>query len=368
MEFTSLNRVRARELGVRIGRMEPGRLNAITDVEGVGVGHTTLISGDPPLKIGEGPIRTGVTAIVPHQGNIYLDKVVAAVDPSNAHGKATAFTQIECMGVIETPIMLTDTLNTWLVADNVLDYLSERYEVTPRSLNPVVGETNGGFLNDSFGRYVKKEHVFAAIDQARSAEGMGVVEEGNVGAGTPMTGYGFKGGIGTSSRVCEKFTVGVLVQLNCGRRNDLRIDGVPVGRELKMPPPEGRELGNSIMMIVATDLALTSRQLWKISKRAILGLARTGSYQAVSSGDFVIAFTTGKVTPESQLKRDYTANIALGGGDKYLDDVFRATADSTEEAIINALFKAETMIGSHGVRYALPLDQVEEIMKRHKSL
>ena len=363
-----MKRVRARELGVKIGLMEPGRLNAITDVKGVGVGHTTLIYGDPPLKIGEGPIRTGVTAIVPHQGNIYLDKVVAAVDPSNAHGKACGFPQIECMGVIETPIMLTDTLNTWLVADAVLDYFKERHGMMPRSLNPVVGETNGGFLNDSFGRHVKKEHVFAAIDRARSTKGRGIVEEGNVGGGTPMTGYGFKGGIGTSSRVCGNFTVGGLVQLNCGRREDLRIDGVPVGREVEMPPPEGIEPGNSIMMIVATDLVLTSRQLWKVAKRAIIGLARTGSYQGVSSGDFVIAFTTGKVTPESHLERDYTGNIALGGGEKYLDDVFRATADATEEAIINALFKAETMVGSYGIRHALPLDQVEEIMKRHKRL
>ena len=368
MECIGLRRVRARELGVRIGQMETGRLNAITDVEGVGVGHTTLIHGDPPLKIGEGPIRTGVTAIVPHQGNVYLDKVVAAVDLSNAHGKATGFPQIECMGVIETPIMLTDTLNTWLVADAILDYFRERYDTTPRSLNPVVGETNGGFLNDSFGRHVRKKHVFEAIDKARSADGRGPVEEGNVGGGTPMTGYGFKGGIGTSSRVCGNFTVGALVQLNCGRREDLRIDGVPVGREVKMPPQEGREPGNSIMMIVATDLALTSRQLWKVAKRAVLGLARTGSYQGVSSGDFVIAFSTGKVSPDNPIEKDYTGNIALGGGERFLDGVFRATADSTEEAIINALFKAETMVGSHGTRYALPLDQVEEIMKKYKRL
>ena len=361
-------RIRAREMGIKIGRLNTGRFNAITDVEGVGVGHTTLIYGDPPLKIGEGPVRTGVTAIVPHQGDIFLNKVVAAVDPSNAHGKATGFPQIECMGVIETPIMLTDTLNTWLVADAVLDYFREHYDTTPRSLNPIVGETNGGFLNDSFGRHVRKEHVFDAIDKARSPEGMGPVEEGSVGGGTPMTGYGLKGGIGSSSRVCEYFTVGALVQLNCGKREDLMIDGVPVGRELDMSPPEGTEPGNSIMMIVATDLILTSRQLWKVAKRAILGLARTGSYQGVSSGDFVIAFTTGKVEPREIIIRDYTGNIAQGGVERFLDDVFRATADATEEAIINALFKAETMVGSYGTRHALPLDQVEEIMKRYNRL
>ena len=362
-------RIRAREMGIKIGKMKPGNFNAITDVEGVGVGQVTLIYGYPPLKVGEGPVRTGVTAIVPHQGNVYLNKVVAAVDPSNAHGKATGFPQIECMGVIETPIMLTDTLNTWLVADAVLDYFRECYDMMPRSLNPVVGETNGGFLNDSFGRHVRKEHVFEAIDKARSPEGRGPVEEGNVGGGTPMTGYGLKGGIGSSSRVCKNFTVGALVQLNCGKRDDLMIDGVPVGRELDMPPPEGRKPGNSIMMIVATDLVLTSRQLWKVAKRAILGLARTGSYQGVSSGDFVIAFTTGKVQPpEMPIEMDYTGNILQGGAEKFLDDVFRATADATEEAIINALFKAETMVGSYGTRYALPLNQVKEIMKRYNRL
>jgi len=363
-----MKRIRAQEMGIRIGRLNTGRLNAITDVKGVGVGSTTLIQGDPPLKIGEGPVRTGVTAIVPHQGNMYIDKVVAAVDPSNAHGKATGLAQIECMGVIETPILLTETLNTWLVADAVLDYFRERYDMTPRSLNPVVGETNGGFLNDSFGRHVRKKHVFEAIDKARSSEGRGPVEEGNVGGGTPMTGYGFKGGIGSSSRVCQNFTVGSLVQLNCGRREDLIINGVPVGREIEMPQSDVRELGNSIMMIVATDLALTSRQLWKVAKRAVLGLARTGSYQGVSSGDFVIAFSTGKVSPENPIEEDYTGNIALGGGERFLNDVFRATADSTEEAIINALFKAETMEGSHGTRYALPLDQVENLMKKYKRL
>lgn len=359
-------RLRAREIGIEFGFMETGRLNAITDIEGVGVGHATLIHGDGPLKVGEGPVRTGVTAIVPHQGNPYEEKVTGAVEVFNAYGKSTGLHQVMHMGVIETPIMLTDTLNTWIVADAVLNYFRERYDTTPPSINPVVGETNGGSLNDSFGRHVRKKHVFEAIDKARSDKGMGPVEEGNVGGGTPMTGYGFKGGIGTSSRVHESFTVGALVQLNCGRREDLRIDGVAVGREVVIPPPKGEGAGSSIMMIVATDLDLTSRQLWKVARRAILGLARTGSYSGVSSGDFVIAFTTGKKKVEDLLETMPEEYRRDSWGERFLGLVYRAAADATEEAIINALFKAETMVGINGnIRYELPIDQVKEIFKRH---
>ncbi len=359
-------RLRARELGIEFGIMETGRFNAITDVEGVGVGHSTLIRGDGPLKVGEGPVRTGVTAIVPHQGNPYEEKVTGAVELFNAYGKSTGLPQVMHMGVIETPIMLTDTLNTWIVADAVLDYFREQYDTTPRSMNPLVGETNGSFLNDSFGRHVRKKHVFEAIDEARNSKGTGPVEEGNIGGGTPMTGYGLKGGIGTSSRVHESFTLGVLVQLNCGRKEDLRIDGVPVGREVEIPPPKGEAVGNSIMMIVATDLDLTSRQLWKVARRAVLGLARTGSYSGVSSGDFVIAFTTGRKKVEDMLEtmpEEYRQDL---WGEKFLGPVYRAAADATEEAIINALFKAETMVGINGnTRYELPVDQVKEIFKGH---
>ena len=357
-------RVRARKLGIEFGIMETGRLNAITDVEG-GVGHATLIHGDGPLKVGEGPVRTGVTAIVPHQGNPYEEKVTGAVEAFNAYGKSTGLPQVVHMGVIETPILLTNTLNTWIVADAVLDYLRERYDTTPKSINPVVGETNGGSLNDSFGRHVRKKHVFEAIDKVRSSKGMASVEEGNVGGGTPMTGYGFKGGIGTSSRVHEAFTVGALVQLNCGRKEDLRIDGVPVGREIRAPPPKGKAAGNSIMMIVATDLDLTSRQLWKVARRAVLGLARTGSYSGVSSGDFVISFTTGNKKVEDMLETMPEEYRRDPWGERFLGPVYRAAADATEEAIINALFMAETMVGINGnTRYELPLDQVREIFER----
>jgi len=337
----------ARDFGVRLGSMEPGRLNAITDVEGVGVGHSTLIEG--------ASVRTGVTAIVPHRGNLLEKKVVAAVDLFNAYGKSTGLPQIMFEGVIETPVMLTETLNTWRVADAVLDYYRDRFGVSPGSLNPVVGETNGGFLTDNIGRHVGRKEVFEAIDAARSPAGRGVVVEGNVGGGTPMTGYGFKGGIGTSSRVGDGFTVGVLVQLNCGSKEDLTIAGVPVGMEVRLPEAPPPSPGNSIMMVVATDLAIESRQLWKVAKRAALGLARTGSYGGNRSGDFTIAFTTGKREPETR-----------SGGDGFLSPVYKATVEATEEAIVNALFKAETMTGYNGhVRHALPLDQVEEIFGRY---
>ncbi len=340
-------RPRARDFGVRLGSMELGSLNAITDVEGVGVGHSTLLEGDS--------VRTGVTAIAPHPGNLLDEKVVAAVDLFNAYGKSTGLPQVMFEGVIETPVMLTETLNTWRVADAVLDYYHERLGVSPRSLNPVVGETNGGFLTDNFGRHVGVKQVFEAIDAARSPAGRGSVAEGNVGGGTPMTGYGFKGGIGTSSRVGDGFTVGVLVQLNCGLKEDLTITGVPIGREVRLPEAPPPSPGNSIMMVVATDLAVESRQLWKVAKRAALGLARTGSYGGNGSGDFTIAFTTSRREPENR-----------GGGDGFLSPVYKATVEATEEAIVNALFKADTMVGFQGhVRHALPMDQVGEIFGRY---
>lgn len=336
--------------------METGRLNAITDVEGVGVGHSTLVFGKD--------VRTGVTAIVPHQGDPYEEKVTAAVDLFNAYGKSTGLPQIMFEGVIETPILLTETLNTWRVADVVLDYMSERYGVTPSSLNAVVGETNGGFLTDNFGRHVRKEHVFEALEIARSREGTGPVPEGNVGGGTPMTGYGFKGGIGTASRVYANFTVGVLVQLNCGSKDDLRIDGVPVGREVELPKPPEVRPGNSIMMIVATDLAMDSRQLWKVAKRAALGLARTGSYGGNKSGDFTIAFTTEKESVEELVDR--VPEMKTQQLDSFLNPVYMAVVEATEEAIVNALFKAETMVGRDGnTRYELPMDQVRDIFERY---
>ena len=367
-------RVRARELGIKIGMMNPGRYNAITDVEGIGVGHSTIIEGEGPLIIGEGPIRTGVTAIVPHQGNVYEEKVRAAAYPYNAYGKAAGLLQLIHMGVIETPILLTDTLNTWIVADALVDYMYEIMNVKAMSINPIVGETNGSYLNDSIGRHVKKQHVFEALEEAYSPSGTGPVDEGNVGGGTPMSGFEFKGGIGTSSRVTSWFSLGVLVQLNFGRREDLRIDGVPVGKELSDVNPRGAQSSNSIMVVVATDLELTSRQLWKIAKRAMLGVARTGSYGGVHSGDFVIAFSTSKRDVEPLIENIQKHSGHLGKGriefdEFFLDPVYRAAVEATEEAIVNALFKAETMIGrDYHVRTAIPLDHVKEIMAKYSRI
>jgi D-aminopeptidase len=350
-------RVRARDFGIELGQLETGKLNAITDVEGVGVGHSTLIKGED--------VRTGVTAIVPHQGNPFEEKVTAAVDLFNAYGKSTGLPQIMFEGVMEVPLMLTETLNTWRVADAVVDYMKEGYGTTPASLNVVVGETNGGYLTDNFGRHIGKKHVFEAIDAARSPKGRGPVPEGNVGGGTPMTGYGFKGGIGTSSRKFANFTVGVLVQLNCGSKEDLRIDGVPVGREVELPAVPQRSPGNSIMMILATDLKLESRQLWKVAKRVAFGLARTGTIGGNSSGDFTIAFTTGKKTVD-ELREAMPPEARAFSGEGYLSFAYRAAVEATEEAIVNALFKAETMTGRDGnTRHGLPYDQVESIFKKY---
>jgi len=326
--------------------METGRNNAIIDVYGVGVGHSTLIEGDS--------IRTGVTSIVPHDGNLFEKKVVAAVDLFNAYGKSTGLPQIMFEGVLESPIMLTETLNTWRVADAVLDYYVERLKYSPWSMNVVIGETNGMYLTDNLRRNIGKKHVFEAIDVARSPSGREKVPEGNVGGGTPMIGYGFKGGIGTSSRIGEDFTVGVLVQLNCGGRGDLLISGVPVGRELVLAEKPPNPLGNSIMMIVATDLSMDSRQLWKVAKRAALGLARTGSFGGNSSGDFTIAFTTSKNDPKNKQ------------GDSFLNPVYKATVEATEEAIINALFNAETLTGvNNRTVEALPIEQVKKILNKY---
>lgn len=352
-------RPRAREFGLKLGTLETGPLNAITDVDGVGVGYSTLIEGDS--------VRTGVTAITPHNENLYMGPVVGAVDVFNGYGKATGLTQIDNKGNIETPILVTETLNTFKVADALIDYFGERFE-TMRSINPLVLETNGGYLTNNFERHVGREHVFEAVDYARSSKGRGKVVEGNVGGGTPMTGYGLKGGTGTSSRVFGNFTLGVLVQLNCGTKQDLTIAGVPAGREITLPDEPPPSPGNSIIVVVATDLALTHRQLGKVAKRATHGIARTGSIGGDTSGDYAVAFTTGAKKVD-ELVEMHSEFIRPGSTERYLNAVYRATVEATEEAILNALFKAETMIGYLGhTRYALPLDQLKDIMEKYGRL
>jgi D-aminopeptidase len=361
-------RPRAREAGLVLGELQPGPENAITDVTGVLVGQVTLISGEGQLVPGRGPVRTGVTVILPHADNLFEQKVPAAVFVMNGFGKCLGQEQIDELGTIESPIALTNTLNVGIVADGLIEHAirtNPAIGIRTSSLNPVVGECNDGFLNDIQGRHVRQEHVLAAIAEARS----GAVDEGAVGAGTGMTLFGFKGGIGTASRRLPDelggYTVGVLVLGNFGRRSDLRIDGVPIGRELAdwNPPPGGPESG-SIMVVIATDAPLLDRALRRLARRAPLGLARTGSIAGHGSGDYVIAFSTG-------LRLPHTSNslvlelphITEGGG--LIDGLFQATVEATEEAVINALFRATTTTGRNGhIAHALPLAETLDLLQR----
>lgn len=353
---------RARDLGIAIGRLPPGPLNALPDVAGVRVGHVSLIRGEGPLRPGEGPVRTGVTAIWTHEGNPFLEKTPAASFVLNGFGKTIGLAQIAELGVIETPILLTNTLNVPKVADALIGYLVEQNpDLT--SVNSVVGECNDSFLNDIRGRHVQAEHVRQALDSARP----GPMDEGAVGAGVGMSCYGFKGGIGTASRELRfadaTFHLGALVLSNFGSTPELRIDGVPVGRELTARPP-ARETPGSIMMIVATDVPLDARQLGRIARRAPLGMARTGSPAGHGSGDFVVAFSTGNRIPHRPESALQTQRILAEDGPA-ITEVFQATVEAVEEAILNSLFRAETVVGRDGnVREALPVDRVVEILRR----
>jgi D-aminopeptidase len=333
----AMTRPRARDLGITIGAMPTGPLNAITDVAGVRVGHTTLIRGDN--------IRTGVTAILPHGGNLFQEKVPAAVFVGNGFGKIIGTTQIEELGEIETPILLTSTLNVPRVADALLDYmLALPGNEQVRSINSVVAETNDGALNDIRSRPVGRDEVFQAIKSASS----GPVEEGSVGAGTGTIAFGFKGGIGTSSRRAANYTIGVLVQTNFG--GSLMIAGAPVGRELNAGGIAGAPHG-SCVMVIATDAPLDARNLKRIAARAIMGFARTGASGSNDSGDYAIAFSTSRgVAP--------LANDAMS-------PLFLATIEATEEAIINSLMRATTVTGNGHTAEALPIDATKEILRKH---
>ena len=355
-------RPRARGIGVIIGSMPTGKLNAITDVPGVKVGHVTLIEGEGRLIPGKGPIRTGVTAIVPHGGNIFTEKVCAAVHIINAFGKSVGLPQVVELGNIETPIMLTNTLNVWAVADAVVDYVSERNKGV-YSFNPVVGECNDSGLNDILGRHVKREHVFQALEDASETN----VEEGNIGAGVGMTGFGWKGGIGTASRLLPKdlgdFTLGVLVLTNTGAASDFRIDGIPVGNELT-PSSYTESTSGSIMIIVGTDAPLSSRQLGRVAKRAAFGLARTGATASHGSGDFVIAFSTGNRISDSS-KQSVAPQELIP--EQQLSSFFRAVIEATEEAIVNSILKAETMVGRDGNRrIGIPIEKIISIISKYR--
>ncbi|HKV85326.1 MAG TPA: P1 family peptidase [Ktedonobacterales bacterium] len=366
---------RLRALGVTPGRLPTGLHNAISDVPGVRVGHVTLIEGDGPLAPGQGPVRTGVTAILPHGGDLFQEQVAAAVHTINGFGKVGGFEQVRELGTIEAPILLTNTMNVGLVADALGTYMMRDHPelgLRAGALNRVVGETNDGYLNDLRGRHVREEHVWRAIETAAE----GPVAEGNVGAGTGTIGFGFKAGIGTASRRLfdGEVTVGALAQTNCGSRPLLQIIGAPIGerfldRLLPGPatnPPPG---DGSIMVVIATDAPTSSRLLERMAKRATFGLARTGGIGEDTSGDFVIAFsTTNRRRQLSQRPSTRVMEVSRVSEDPWtVSDLFLAVVESVEEAILNSLVAAETMVGRDGhVAHALPHDELASLLAYYR--
>jgi D-aminopeptidase len=366
-------RPRARDLGIIAGELPTGPLNAISDVAGLLVGHATIWWGAGPLRPGHGPARTGVTIIRPHPGNLFRSKVPAAFHVINGFGKSIGGDQIRELGTIETPIALTSTLNVGRVADALVTHaIAENPDIgiETSTVNPVVGECNDGVLNDIQGRHVHAEHVLAAL----AAASAGPVAEGAVGAGTGMTAYGFKAGIGTSSRRIPDdlggWTVGVLALANFGRPGQLVIAGVPVGRALAAADAVSLQEQGSIVVVVATDAPLLDRGLGRLARRVVLGLARTGATGGHGSGDIVIAFSTypavriphepaGRILPLEVLADD-----DRGPRSGSIDAIFQAVVEATEEAVLNSLFRAETVVGRDGnTAEALPLDRVVGLLR-----
>jgi len=348
-------RPRARDIGISVGSLPTGSLNAITDVAGVRVGHTTITRGDS--------INTGITAILPHGGNPFREKVPAAIVVGNGFGKLAGSTQVNELGEIESPIVLTCTLCVPRAADAVLTWLlALPGNEDVRSANPVVGETNDGFLNNIRTRPITEADVLSAIRTAAD----GPVLEGAVGAGRGTVAFGYKGGIGTSSRKLPAqfggWTVGVLVQTNYG--GDLTIAGVPLGRELASGDARRGTGDGSIIIVVATDAPLDHLRLTRVANRALAGLARTGSSMSNGSGDYVIAFSTRRPSPTAQPPNRLTDSVEVVRND-WMSPLFAATADATEEAIYNSLLRAETVRGYRGTVRALPIDSTITILKRH---
>jgi D-aminopeptidase len=370
-EDRAVGRARARDLGISFGRLAPGAWNAITDVPGIKVGHTTLIAGEGPLVVCQGPIRTGVTVIQPHEGHLGSDPLFAGSHVLNGNGEMTGLPWVEESGMLTTPIAITNTHSVGVVRDAIIAYDVAHgggaYEIA-FSL-PVVAETYDGWLSDINGMHVRQEHVFAAFDTAAS----GPVAEGCVGGGTGMICHGFKGGIGTSSRVLPEeeggWTVGVLVQANYGSRELLRIDGVPVGREIpvtEVPSPFAPSTDTgSIIVIVATNAPILPTQCRRLAQRATLGIARMGGLGANSSGDIFLAFSTAnRGMGEKRPQREPVTVRMLQH--EALTPLFEAVGDCTEEAIVNAMCMATTTVGISGhTAYELPLDRVQEIMRRY---
>jgi D-aminopeptidase len=352
------SRPRARELGVAPGVFPPGPLNAITDVTGVLVGQVTVMDGDS--------LRTGVTTILPHPGNLFLQRVPAAIVVGNGFGKLLGSTQVNELGELETPILLTCTLCVWNAANAMVEWMLGKDGMqNVRSINPVVGETNDGFLNTAIrSRPITAAHVRQSLESARS----GTVEEGSVGAGTGTRAFEWKGGIGTSSRRVPGslggWTVGVLVQTNFG--GVLQIMGAPVGRELerhKFSSAMRENADGSIIIVVGTDAPLSDRNLERLASRALMGLARTGSVASNGSGDYVISFSTAPgVRRQRDAPRLTTTEI---GNTEELSALYQAVIEATEEAIYNSLFRATTMSGKGGTVEAIPIDRVKEILARY---
>jgi D-aminopeptidase len=362
LSATAQNGKRARDWGIHIGVLNTGQWNAITDVPGVRVGHTTLIRGDS--------VRTGATVILPGAGNLFQQKVPAAVFIGNGFGKLAGSTQIETLGNLETPVVLTNTLSVPTAAEALIAYtLDEKGNENVQSVNAVVGETNDGWLNDIRGRHVRQEDVLLALQRAAG----GKVEEGCVGAGTGTTCFGFKGGIGTSSRKLPAnlggYTVGVLVQTNFG--GVLEIDGVPVGKELGkfyLHDELNNQVNGSCMIVVATDAPLDSRNLERLAKRAFMGLAKTGGIASNGSGDYVIAFCSNDSLRIPHDPSGPLQKISVLQND-FVSPVFMAAIEATEEAIINSLFAAVTTKGKDGhTAEAIPLDKIIPILKKYNCI
>jgi D-aminopeptidase len=336
----SSERPRARDIGLIVGTLPTGLLDAITDVPGVLVGQVTLIQGVS--------VRTGVTVVLPHAGNLFADKVAGAVFVGNGHGKIAGTTQVDELGEIETPIALTATLNVPRVADALIDYmLALPGNEKVRSINPLVGETNDGYLNDIRGRHVGRAEVFRAIESAHG----GPVEEGAVGAGTGTVAFGFKGGIGTASRKVGDYTVGVLVQSNFG--GQLQMNGAPLGRELAAKGPSSGS--GSIIMVVATNAPVDARNLRRMAARTMFGLARTGSSGPNNSGDYGIAFSTAR-NPANLLSNDE------------MSPLFLAVIEATEEAIYDSLLRAVTTTGNGHTVEALPIERTLEVLRKYRAI
>ena len=361
-------RLRLRQLGIVTGVLEPGRFNAITDVEGVAVGHTTIIAGEGILVPGQGPVRTGVTAILPHRENIVREHVFAADFVLNGNGEMTGVGFVRRTGRLGAPILLTNTSSVGAVYHAAMGYMLglDAGLFTGSSYpEPVVGETWADFLNDTAGRHLRREHVLGALTSATG----GKVAEGCVGGGTGMRAFGFKAGIGTASRLVpwegETYSVGVLVQANFGRRPQLVVDGVPVGREIPDLLPERGEAGKtkSLLVVIATDAPLIPRQLQRLCKRAALGMARTGAISTHGSGDLAMAFSTAQRLSETPVRRlSMLKNSALSR-------IFQGVVEATEEAILNALTMAYTMAGRDGnTIHALPLERLVEVMRNYGRL